>query len=67
MIILKWAVKYDGSLWTEFIFIVLVGTPEGKKRLENLDVYIYIYIYMIILKWAVKYDGSLWTEFIFIS
>ena len=24
-------------------FRVLVGTPEGKKRLENLDVYIYIY------------------------
>jgi hypothetical protein len=39
-------------------FRVLVGTPEGKERLENL------YVYMIILKWAVKYDGRLWTEFV---
>jgi hypothetical protein len=43
-------------------FRVLVGTPEGKERLENLDVYD-----KTILKWAVKYHGRLWTEFIVIS
>jgi hypothetical protein len=35
-------------------FRFLVGTPEGKDRLVNLDVYD-----RIILKWAVKYDGRL--------
>jgi hypothetical protein len=43
-------------------FRVLVGTPEGKERVENLDVYD-----LIILKWAVMYHGRLWTEFIVIS
>jgi hypothetical protein len=32
---------------------ILVGTPEGKERLENLDV-----CDMILLKWAVKYMGG---------
>jgi hypothetical protein len=41
---------------------VLVGTPDGKKRLGDVDVY-----EMIILKWAIKYDGRTWTGLIFIS